>query len=119
MYKAQIEFTAYEDVYEDGEQWQCDNLWNDTLTADTPEHLKELVLDATYSKWEEVNTEQINSYDWCTEYHTSYLAIEDNQMGLTPPSTYEIDEWKQGREKLYSIHCHILVTKVTEEKAEL
>lgn len=116
MYKAKIYFEAYEDIYSDGEQLNCDNQWDEELTAKTKEELKEAILQATYSKWENVDKEQINEYDWCTEYHTAYITNEEN---VADASKAEIEEWKKGELRLWAVHCHILVTKVTEEKTSL
>lgn len=114
-YKAQIEFTAYEDDYNEGEGAFA-NQWNETLLADTQSELRNKILEATYSKWEDLDDDQMNEYDWCTEYHTSYLATEDNIGDATPS---EIKAWKKGEMKLYIVNCHILVTEVTEKKASL
>jgi len=114
-YKAQIEFQAYEDDYNEGEG-NFANSWNDTLTADTKSELRNKILEATHSKWSDLDDDQMNEYDWCTEYHTSYLANADNQGDA---SESEIAEWKKGKQVLYAINCHILVTEVTEKKASL
>ena len=116
MYKANIEFRAYEDIFEDGEQIQCDNVWTEELTAETQAELREKVLEATYSEWEDLDDEQMNEYDFATEYHTSYLAGELNE-GKAYPN--EVAQWKAGQLRLWAIHCHILVTEVTEKKAVL
>lgn len=116
MYQAKIYYDAVEDNYEEGEIGFVVNSWEDVLQADTQSELRNKVLDATYSKWEDLNDEQLNEYDWCTEYHTSYLANEDNQGDA---SESEVASWKQGKQKLYAINCHILITEVTEAKASL
>ena len=115
MYKAQIEFMEYEDNYEHGEL-DCINSWDKTITADTKSELRNKILEITYSKWSDLDDDQMNEYDWCTEYHTSYLANEDNEVDL---SETEIKQWKLGKVKLYAINCHILVTEITEIKASL
>ena len=115
MYKAQIEFRAYEDDYEQGEL-DFANSWDETLTAETQSELRDKVLQATYSEWEWLDDEQANEYDWCTEYHTSYLANAEN---IGDASEQEIRQWKRGKLKLYSVNCHILVTEVTETRATL
>lgn len=114
-YKAEIEFTAYEDDYNEGEGNHV-NTWMQTITADTKSELRNEILAATYSKWENLDDDQMNEYDWCTEYHTSYMANEDNQGDA---SKSEIELWKKGELKLYAVNCHILVTEVTEKKASL
>ena len=116
MFKAEIEFSAYEDVFEDGENVSCDNTWFETITADTASELRNKVLEATYSRWQDLDDEQINEYDFATEYHTSYLANENNEGDA---SESEIEAWKRGELRLWSIHCHILVTEVTEKKSSL
>jgi len=116
MYKAEIEFIAVKDDYENGEELTADNVWYETLTADTQSELRNKILDITYSKWTDLNDEKINEYDWCTEYHTSYLANADNEGNATER---EIKQWKQGELELWAINCHICVTEVLERKAEL
>lgn len=114
-YKAQIYFDAYEDDYKEGELNQA-NSWEQTLTADTQSELRNKILEATYSKWEDLSDEQINEYDWCTEYATTYLTNADNEGDA---SESEIEQWKKGDLKLYAVNCHILVTEVIEKKATL
>lgn len=116
QYKATIYFEANEDKYDEGQSLAIVNSWDETLLADTQSELRNKILEATYSKWGDLNDEQMNEYDWCTEYQTSYLANEDNEGEATPS---EIEQWRKGNIKLYAINCHILVTKVTEEKATL
>jgi len=116
MYKAEIEFSAYEDTYEDGQALDCDNIWNETITADTQSELRNKILEATYSKWEHLDDDQMNEYDWCTEYHTSYMATADNEGEATEA---ELELWRRGELRLWAINCHILVTEVTEKKASL
>lgn len=116
MYKAVIDFRAIEDSYTEGENLNADNSWVQTYTADTKSELRDKILEVTYSEWQYVDKEQINEYDWCTEYHTSYLANADNQGEATPQ---EIEAWKRGKCRLWSIDCHILVTEVIETKTSL
>lgn len=116
MYKATIYCTAEEDDYTDGQTNVVVNSWEEALTADTQSELRNKILDATYSKWEDLNDEQMNEYDWCTEYHTSYMTDEDNQ-GVV--SDKELELWCKGKKTLYTVNCHILVTEVIEKKASL
>jgi len=116
MYKADIEYRAYEDNFTEGQDFDLVNSWNEVITADTASELRNKVLEATYSKWEDLDDDQMNEYDWCTEYHASYLANADNEGEATKA---EIEAWKQGEIKLYAVNCHILVTEVTEQKASL
>ena len=115
-YKAQIEFISREDDYQEGELLETSSSWNETLIADTKEKLRERISEITYSKWENISDEQINEYDWCTEYHADYLANEDNNGEA---SEREIEQWKLGKIKLYGVSCHILVTQITEKKTTL
>lgn len=115
-YKATIHFEAYEDDYEQGELDHV-NSWVDTIERDTQAELKQAIIEATYQNdFSTIDDEQMNGYDWATEYHTSYLADEDNQGDA---SESQIEEWKKGELKLYAINCHILVTKLEETKASL
>jgi len=116
MFRAQIEFMAFEDDWNEGQSLQNDNYWTETLEAETAADLREKVLAATYSKWGELDGEQINEYDHATEYHTSYLADAENEGAATPA---QIELWKQGKLRLWAVNCHILVTEVTEKKAAL
>lgn len=117
QYKAQIEFRATEDNFEEGIiSSNPSNVWEETLYADTQSELRNKILEATYSQWADLNDEQINEYDWCTEYSTSYLANEANEGKATDA---EYESWKLGKTRLWDVECHILVTKVTETKASL
>lgn len=117
MYKADILYQAYEDNYNKGEIGDCVNSWEATATAKTKAELKTKILEATYTdKWEDVNHEDANEYPNWSEYWSGYYANADNQGDATPS---ELEQWKLGKEKLYRIDCHILVSKVTERKAVL
>lgn len=117
MYRAKIYFEAYEDTYEEGEAVKCDNIWNDTLEANTKEELKTKIVEAVYApKFEDLDDEQANKYEHATEYSYSYLANADNQGEATKA---EIESWKKGFTRLWAINCHIMVTEVTEKKAIL
>ena len=116
-YKAIIFYTAYVDDYEQGQEFECVNSWDDTIIADTKEELKAKILEATYTpSWDLVDDDQMNGYEHAYEYHTSYLADEENEGDATEE---QIEEWKQGKLKLYAINCQVLVTEVTESKAIL
>lgn len=115
-YKATIYHDLVEDKYEEGEVGDIISSWSYTHEADTQSELRNKVLEATYSKWEDLDGEQINEYDWCTEYHTAYMVDKYNDGDV---SASEIEKWKRGEIELFSVNCHILVTKVTEEKASL
>lgn len=116
MYKAEIEFEACEDNYNNGQSMQCDNTWYETLEANTADELKEKIAEVTYTPWEKINHEDMNDYPNQSEYWTSYLADENNEGDA---SESDIAEWKQGKCKLWAINCHILVSKTIEEKAVL
>lgn len=116
-YKANIEFSAYKDDYNDGEDLDCINYWHECYTTDTKSDLKKLIIAATYQNtWADFDDEQINEYDFATEYATTYLADADNEGDA---SKAQIAEWQAGKLDLYTIHCHVLVTKVIEKKAVL
>ena len=114
-YQASIYFDTAEDNYKEGEL-EAGTSWEEVLTADTPAELRNKVLEATYSNWQDLNDEQINEYDWCTEYWTTYLANANNEGEADEA---EIKLWKQGKLKLWAVHCQILVTKIIEEKGSL
>lgn len=116
MYKAKIYFEAIEDDYKNGEIGGVVNHWTEQITALTQSGLRNKVLEATYSKWQDLDDEQMNEYGWCTEYHTSYLANEENEGEATQS---EIKAWKKGKLQLFAINCHILVTEITEKKGTL
>lgn len=116
MYQAVIYYSAYEDDYKNGESLQCDNSWDEKLEADTIEELRNKVLDATYTKWEDLDDDQYNEYKDATEYNTSYLTDELNQGQA---SAIQVEEWKQGKCRLWAINCHILVSKIEKSKAKL
>ena len=116
MFKARIYCEAYLDDYERGQMDNPVNSWDTELTAETQEELRDKVLEETYSKWGGLDDEQMNGYDWCTEYHTSYMTNQDNEGEATAG---ELTQWRDGKLKLYAINCHILVTEVTEKKVSL
>ena len=116
-YKAVIYFDAIEDNYNDGEIGGIVNSWTETLEAPTTEELKQKIVDATYQEdFTTIDDEQINEYEHATEYHTSYLADDNNQGDA---SDQQIEQWRAGKLRLWAIRCHILVTKLTEVKAAL
>lgn len=115
MYKATIYYDMFEDNYEEGAIGSAENTWQEEIRADTQSELRNKVLEATYSKWEDLDDEQMNEYDFATEYHTSYLANASNELA----NDLEVDLWKQGKYKLWDIDCHILVSEVKESKAVL
>lgn len=115
-YQATIFFSAAQDIYNDGESMQIDNEWREVLRADSLEQLRAMVLEITYSKWEDLDDTQINGYKHATEYHTTYMANADNIGSATPP---EIADWKRGRTRLWAINCHILVSEIIERKVKL
>jgi hypothetical protein len=117
QYKAQIEYTAIEDNYNEGEIGDFVNNWHEDIIRDSREMLKQAVIEATYqSDFSTIDDDQINDYDWCTEYSTSYLANGDNDGEAT---LLQIEAWEKGMLRLYAIDCHILVTKITETKGTL
>lgn len=114
QYKARIDFRQVVDDYEQGE---LDGYmrWETTLTARTSQGLRTLVLAETYSAWEDLDDDQMNDYDWCTEYQTSYQADKDG----VPPSAEDRELWKAGKLELYAVRCHIFVTRIVESKGKL
>lgn len=116
MYEANIYFSVEEDSYDNGQTGHEVNSWNDIITADTADELREKLEEATYSKRGEWNDEQINEYEKATEYSVTYLANESNEGEATAS---EIEQWKKGECRLFAVYCHILVSKTTKTKAEL
>lgn len=116
MFKATIYFEAVKDNWQEGESLTTDNSWTETLTAETTAELRAKVLQVTYSDWKNIDDEQINDYDFATEYHTSYMADAAN---VGDASAAQIEQWKQGKLRLWAVNCHILVTEVIETKATL
>lgn len=116
MYKADIYFDAIEDNYKDGENVNPDNWWKDTLTAVTTEELKTKIEEATYTKWSDIDFDDFNDTDTAICYIASYYTNEDNEGEA---SDAECELFKQGKKRLWSVHCRIMVSKVTESKVEL
>ena len=116
MYHATIDYTATLDNYENGEIGYPVNSWHEELTAETSPELREKVLTATYSKWEDVSEEQINEYQDCTEYAANYMTDEDNQGEATAS---QLEKFKAGTLDLFAIDCHIRVFETTNTKATL
>jgi hypothetical protein len=117
MYKATIQFDSYLDNYESGQIGNSCNQWETDLTAKTTEELKAKILIETYqTDWRDVEHDDINEYEQWSEYHTSYMTNVNNEGEATEA---ELEKWREGKLELYSVDCHILVSKVTEEKAVL
>lgn len=115
-YKATIYFDAYEDVYKTGESESCDNAWREIVEAESAGEMRASIEQATYSKWSDIEHEDSNEYPTQSEYWTGYMADADNQ-GEAYAS--DVEKWKQGNMRLWAIHCHILVSKITETKVTL
>lgn len=117
MFKARILYSMIEDEYERGEIGPVMADWVDTITADTVAQLKTKVMEATHSpNWDDFSDEQINDYEFATEYVTSYLTSVDDYGAV---SQDELERWELGKLKLFSVVCHILVSEITEKKATL
>jgi hypothetical protein len=118
MYKATIYFDGYEDSYKDGEINGCTSSWDETIVMPTIEELKQAIEDVTYNTFDnyDIVQEDINNYDFATEYCTSYLTTKDNN-GAVSDKEYEL--WKNGDLRLYSINCQILVSEVIESEARI
>lgn len=116
-YKAMIFFDATEDIYEHGEQPDSPGAsWEETLTAKTKKELKEKIAEVTFNDWKFIEQDDINEYEHATEYWTSYLTTDDNDGKA---SDSEVALWKQGKLRLWAVHCHILVNEVTKKKVTL
>lgn len=127
MYKATIYYDVVEDDYEEGEIGEPRRYREEGYTAETTGELRQLVLDATFqNNMDGVDDEQTGDYDLATEYRTTYLADYD---ALYPDALYpgvyykaapkDIERWKRGDFRLWAVHCHILVSEITETKAVL
>lgn len=115
-YEVTIIFEAYEDSYEEGEIGGLSNEWTLTLAANTPEELQEQICDATYTDWKYIDRDENNDTEEATAYATSYLANADNDGDAT---NTELAEWREGKTRLWAIHCNIFVSKVSKEKVTL
>lgn len=115
MYQAIIYFDSYEDNFTEGETSKCDNFWHEILEAKTKKQLKTLIETYTFSEWKNVTQDNINDYPTKTEYWASYMADADNYEATES----ELRLWKQGKLRLWAIHCHILVTELAEKKVLL
>lgn len=116
LYKATIYFDAYEDDFKEGEAMNCDNQWTETLMAKTKAELREKIANATYCDWAKGEIERGDDSDVeaAIEYWAGYTANAENEGEA---SAAEIEQWKQGKCRLWAIHCQILVSKVTQTKA--
>lgn len=116
MYKATIYFTAEEVVFNDGCTGKQVNSWTEVFEDNDKQSLKNTIADATYSTWSEIDQLDINDYEHATEYFADYYANEDNEGSATES---EMEQWRLGKQKLFLISCHILVSEVTESKVLL
>lgn len=116
-YQATIYFDTCEDSYAEGELIDGEGTnWDEKITAKTKDELKAKICEVTYCKWEEIEQEDLNDYPHATEYWGGYLANENNEGEATER---EIEAWKAGKQRLWAVHCHILVSELTERKATL
>lgn len=115
-YQAVIYTNVYEDNYNLGELDEV-NYWTETVTGNSPkdllENIKNSFIDEDAILY--LNQDNINEYKDSNEYWTSYQVNENNEI----PSATEIKDWKAGKIKLYVANVHILVSKVTNNKALL
>lgn len=116
MYQAHIFFESYEDKWDEGETGKIANSWDYTLSGSTKEGLKSLICEATFSKWDEMEHADLNDYPDSCEHFASYYADENNVGQATKD---QIEQWKAGKLRLWSVNCHILVSEITKTKSEL
>lgn len=115
-YKAIIQFDSYEDSYEEGEIGRG-TWWSMTISdAKTKAELREAIERETYSDWAEIELNDEEEDNTGTVYVTAYMANADNEGEATPA---EIEQWKQGKMRLWCVNCRIEVTEVIERKAVL
>src|SRR5688572_6923903 len=118
-YQAIIRFTASEDDFEQGIISDADNWWEETLYAATPDKLKTLIEEYTFSSFSDVERDEDDEEDnaQATVYRASYMANEVNMEDAASES--EIEEWKAGTRRSWVVECRILVSKVSLSRIEL
>lgn len=114
-YQAVIYANVYEDDFEQGELDEV-NFWTQTLNANSPKELLENISDyMSRDAFAEMYQDNINEYDFGSEYWTDDLVDADNNYA-TPE---QIKQWKEGKLTLYATRYHIVVSEVTEKQATL
>lgn len=116
MYEAHIYYEAYEDIYEFGQAMNCDNSWHELITAKDKADLKQEISDRTYTKWTLIDRDEETDGEEAFTYRTSYLATAENDGEA---SREQIEQWKHGKRRLWSVDCTILVSEVTKKGVAL
>ena len=117
-FRAIIYYDVYEDSYTEGEGTHV-NCYDEEFSGDTLEMLLFDVASCLDCYIKDLYFDNINDYEWASEFWWSFMCDEDNYK-VTPVSSPELfQDWKNGETKLYVTHCHILVSKVTETPLDL
>ena len=105
-----------EDDYNEGEGAQV-NSWEAKEKANDLNSLLKKVADTVNAKnlsefSKNVNSEQMNDYNFATELSWDSLVDEDNYP--VDQKSRDIDLWKKGQKTLYAARYHILISRVGE-----
>jgi hypothetical protein len=115
MYQATIYFETEENTFEQGCTGKPGTSWTEKQESESLWVLRAWVLDCTYSQFEDINQESSNGYPDATEYWANYIADADNNKA-TPE---QVEAWKKGKERLWLVTCHILVSEIIKNPATL
>lgn len=116
--KATIHYDVYEDSYTEGEGSHV-NYYNDVIYGDTSEDLLGEVAYMLNCTVEDLLFDNINDYDWASEFWWSFMCDADNNIVSAENDPELFKQFEKGKVILYVTHCHILVSKVTEAPLDL
>ena len=109
-YEASILFDVYEDDYEQGEGRRV-NSFKYAVNDKTLEGiLKRVANEVDAKSIKEFYYDNINDYGDSTELWYEHMV--DGPDAGTPANEQDIQLWKQGKKKLYSVSCYIRLSSV-------
>ncbi len=117
-FKAKIHYDVYKDSYTEGEGSHV-NYYNDDFYGDTLEDLLDEVASVLNCTVEDLLFDNINDYDWASEFWWSFMCDVDNNIVSAENDPELFKQFEKDEVQLYVTHCHILVSKVTETPLDL
>lgn len=121
-YQATIYFDSVEDSFTEGAIGKESNSWTEDLKAETLPNLKALILEATHCETDDgLFLDNCNDYPYASEYWTNFQADLNNFYldPAIPNHKKHLDAWEMSKARVWSVSCHILVSRVIKERCTL
>lgn len=115
-YKALVFCHSEVDNYESGLTGELGTSWDFKFESSSFSKLMdEVALFVNADSPSDLYFEDINEYpDACEAWFDYHANVENYEA-----SERELELWKQGKIKLWNVHCHILISEVTERKFDI